>query len=465
MDVLMVSAELWPIAKVGGLADVVHALAKTLSRLEHKVTVALPRYPMIDEAGLMLARRLQPLRFDARGRQVEATLFDARLPSGVEVVLIHLPGELDGDGIYGGNEIALARRFGLFSRAVAELVHKRATAGTPFDVVHAHDWPAGLVPYLLRGRARTVMTVHHAGHQGRFALEALEHIGIDDDPSLHDRGRLGFLRAGVVSADVVTTVSPTYADDLRGAAGAGLDDVFRDRGADLVGIAHGIDYAHWSPSTDPHIAARYDAEDVANKGRCKAALSNELDLSVDPDRPLLVCVGPVEHDKGSDLVAEALPAIVRTGARVVVAGEGDRALMTRLEEAVQAVRDDALYLGAVSDPMVHRLIAAADAVLVPSRFEPCGLVQQWAQHYGAVPIVTDAGGLKDTVVDCDAHLETGTGFLVAEPTAEALAAAVQRCVGAMHTPRWAVLRRRVMRLDRSWERPARRYARIYQRPA
>jgi starch synthase len=465
MDVLMVSPELWPIAKVGGLGDAVHALAKTLSRLEHKVTVALPRYPMIDDAGLMLARRLQPLRFEARGRNIEATLFDARLPSGVEVVLIHLPGELEGDSIYGGNEMALARRFGLFCRAVAELVKKREATGTPFDVVHAHDWPAALVPLLLRGRSRTVMTVHHAGHQGRLPIEALEHIGLEPSDELTDRGRLGFLRAGVLAADVVTTVSPTYAEDLKTpAAGAGLEDVFAQRAADLVGILHGIDYAQWSPSTDPHIAARYDAEDVANKGRCKAALLHELDLTLDPDRPLFVSLGPIGEDQGSDLVGRALAGITRTGARVVIAGEGDKELAALIEDAVQSAGDDAAYLGAVTEPMAHRLIAAADAVIVPARFEPCGLTQQWAQRYGAVPVAHPVGGLRDTVVDCDGQLETGTGFLMQQPTPDALVAAVERCVGAMKTPRWGVLRRRVMRLDRSWERPARRYARLYLRP-
>ena len=469
MDILMACSEVAPIVKVGGLADAVAALSKTMSRLEHKVTIALPRYQLLDNAGLMLARRLTPLRFVAGGETVEAVLFDARLSSGVELVVIDVPGMFDRDGIDGFDDDA--KRFGWFCRALTELIHKRADAGTPFDAVHAHDWQMALLPYLLRCAGRpvptTVLTVHDAVNQGRFPKSAVAEIGLDQDDfnpaSLEYYGDLNMLKAGVLSADVVTTVSPSYDGELeQSSGGAGLDGVFRTRHEHLFGILNGIDYAVWSPATDANLVARFDAEDASNKGRCKAALLHELDMAIEPDRPLLVSLGRIDEQKGSDLLAAGLAEILRTGARVVIAGEGDAALMALLEDAAASSQQDAIFLGAVSEPMSHRLIAAADAVLVPSRHEPCGTVQQIAQRYGAPPIARSVGGLSDTVIDCDAHCETGTGFLFDDATPEALIGAVQRAVSTMKTSAWGTLRRRVMRLDRSWERSARRYARLYQ---
>ena len=461
----MVCSELDPIVKVGQVGDSVAALARTLSRLGHKVTVALPRYPAIEESGLMLARRLTPLPIEVGGERIEATLFDARLGSGVELMLIDLP-KVFGAEMGAGDE---GRRFGLFSRAIAALLEARQVGGTPFDVVHAHDWPTALVPYLSRKRGlevRTVLTVHDGRQQGRFPRAVIESVGLDPvdfHPSgpLEFYGDVCFLKAGVLSADAVTTVSPSYAETLQTQAD-GLEGVFRSRGDDLHGILDGIDYGRFSPSTDPHIAARYDAEDVSNKGRCKAALLHELDLPLEPERPLVGFFGRLDEEGGADVLARSLAAIARTGARLVIAGEGDDELSALLEDACSGMEEDALFLGKITDPAQHRLVAASDAVLVTSRFEPCGTWQQYGQRYGAVPIAHAVGGLRDTIVDCDAHCETGTGFLFGELEPEAVAGAVGRAVAAMQTPRWAVLRRRVMRLDRSWESPARRYAKLYR---
>jgi starch synthase len=240
-----------------------------------------------------------------------------------------------------------------------------------------------------------------------------------------------------------------------------LDGVFKSRGDDLVGILNGIDYARWSPSTDPHLPSHYDSEAVANKGRSKAAILRELDMLIDPTRPLIVAVHPMDAIHGADVLARAIVPMTHSGARVVVAGAGDPALERLIAEAVDSVSEDAGYVRDVSEPMQHRLIAGADAVLICSRSEPCGLVQQYAQRYGAVPIAHAVGGLRDTVVDCDVALETGTGFLFDELHEDHIVGAVNRAVGAMSQSSWGALRRRVMRLDHSWERPARRYARLY----
>ncbi len=470
----MACAELAPIIRSTAVGDVVAALAKTLSRLEHKVTVVMPKYAAVDQAGLMLARRLTPIRIEVGGEKREATLFDARLGSGVELMLIDLPDVFGGEDIYTGDDRD-AKRFGLFSRAVAELVRMRAAAGTGFDAVHAHGWATALVPFLLSARpgepgldVRTVLTVHDATATGRFPKEMVDEIGLswdDFNPNgLEFYGDLCMVKAGVLTADVVTTVSPSYADEIRdGAFGGGLDGVFRSRGDDLQGVLNGIDYAHWSPSTDPHLPAHYDSEAVANKGRCKAAVLHELDMSVEPEQPLIVAVGPIDERHGSDVLAKSVAGITRTGARLVIAGSGEEALERLCDDAAQSTGGEATFLGAVSDAMNHRLIAAADAVIICSRQEPCGLVQQCAQRYGALPIAHAVGGLNDTVVDCDAAAETGTGFLFENLTEDDVVGAVQRAVSAMSKPSWGALRRRVMRLDHSWERPARRYARLYSR--
>lgn len=466
MRILMVTSELAPVAKVGGLADAVAALAKTLGRLGHEVTVALPRYKAIEEAGLMLARRLVPLKLPT----AEATMFDAKLAPGVQLLLLDVPGLYDRDGIYDEGGVAHPdnlRRFGLFCQAVAAHVEKRAASGERYDAIHLHDWHAALAAPLVAGKgSRTVLTIHNGAHQGIFPVADAVALGFDATALVSDGEAMNALATGVRAVDVVTTVSTTYARELLGAEGGGsLVELLAARGSALVGITNGVDYSSWSPSTDPHLVARYDAEDARNKGRCKASLLAELEMSVDPELPLFVALGRVSSQKGSDLLADAIPALVRAPAQIIVAGEGDPELEARLVSAVEECPDAAIYLGHVSEAMTHRLIAAADAVLMPSRFEPCGLVQLYAQRYGAAPVVRATGGLLDTVVDCDAALTTGTGFVFDELTGEALAGAAARAVSAMRTSRWGELRRRIMRLDRSWERPARQYLRVYQAPA
>ena len=226
---------------------------------------------------------------------------------------------------------------------------------------------------------------------------------------------------------------------------------------------NGVDYAVWNPATDTAIAARYDAEDVANRARCKGALQKELGLPIDAQAPLVASIGRLVEQKGTDLVVGALPRLLRgTDAQVVIAGDGEPGLAMAIEAAVAKSHGRAVFARAASESLVHRIFAAADVVLVPSRYEPCGLVQLYAQRYGALPVARATGGLVDTVVDCDAKLETGTGFLFEEATADALLGATERALAARTLPRWSALVRRVMRLDRGWERPARRYEQLYR---
>ena len=480
MDILFVTTELAPYVKVGGLADVASALPKALRALGHKVTLVLPRFPAIEAAGLLVARRLTPLKVTLGAKTIDVTLYDGRLPSQVDLVLIDAPGMFDRPGVYGENGEDYpdnGARFALLSRAAAEIARQRAAAGTPFDIVHAHDWPAALVPSHLKALAvetpqlaatKSVLTIHNVAHQGIFPKEMLPTLGLGWDTFSIDGiefyGGLNILKQGILTSDAVTTVSSTYAREIQTVAlGHKLDGVLRERSSAVVGITNGVDYGVWNPATDPNLAARYDAEDTSNKARCRGALQKEVGLPLDTNAPLLLSVGRIVHQKGSDLVAAALPKILRgTEAQVLIIGDGDAALIKKLEDAVAKAHGRAVFVRAGSEPLVHRAFAAADFALVPSRYEPCGLTQMYAQRYGALPVARATGGLVDTIVDCDAKLETGTGFLFEEETADALLGAVERAIAARAAPRWPNLVRRVMRLDRGWERAARQYEQLFR---
>jgi starch synthase len=473
MDILFVTTELAPYVKVGGLADVSAALPKTLKMLGHKVTIVMPRNPAFEAAGLLVARRLTPLRLELGDKTWEVTVLDGRLSSQVDLVLLDVPGLFDRAGAYGerGEDYPdNAIRFAILSRAAAELARQRAEAGSPFDAVHANDWATALVAKYMKDlgvKTPSVLTLHNIAHQGVFPKDTLPQIGLSWDDftvsGIEFYGGLNFLKQGIISADVVTTVSATYAREIQTESqGAKLDGVLRAKGR-IVGIVNGVDYGVWNPATDSNLVARYDAEDASNKARCKGALQKELGLPLESDVPLVASVGRIVAQKGSDLVAEAIPRILKSGdAQIVVCGDGEPALIAKLEAACEKSHGRAVFVRAAPEGVVHRVFAAADLALAPSRFEPCGLVQLYAQRYGSLPIARATGGLVDTIVDCDAKLETGTGFLFDEPTADALLSAVQRAFSAFQSPRWPTLRRRVMRLDRGWERAARQYEQTYK---
>lgn len=489
MDILFVATELWPYVKVGGLADVTASLTKALRGLGHKVTLVLPRFPVFEEGGLLVARRLTPLKLvmgKTGGPIVDATVYDGRLASQVDLVLIDIAeggkSLFDRAGVYGerGEDYPdNARRFALFSRAAAEIAKQRAETRTPFDVVHCHDWPTALVPAYLRtlsadlpalAATRSILTIHNLAHQGICPKETLPELGLDWDAfgiqGIEFYGACNILKHGILNADAVTTVSETYARDIQTEArGERLDGVLRARGNALVGITNGVDYGVWNPSTDSALATRYDAQDIGGKARCRAALQRELHLPVEPDAPLVVNVGRIVEQKGTDALVTAIPKLLRsTDAQFIVAGDGDPGVMAKLTDVAAKSHGRMAFVPAAAEALVHRMFAGADLVIVPSRYEPCGLVQLYAQRYGAIPVVNATGGLVDTVVDCDAQLETGTGFVFQGVTTGEIVAALERAIAAKvaHSAAWKALVHRVMRLDRGWERPARRYEQVYR---
>ncbi len=475
MEILHVSTELAPLVKVGGLADVVAGLSKQSRLIGHRVTVVLPYSRALQASGLPLGRRLTTASVELGGERFEVLVYDGRLASGVDVVALDVPGFADRAGLYGeeADYEDNPLRFARFCRAAVDFVARRAKTSSPVDVVHVHDWPTALVPYLLAKeelgdhRPPVVLTLHNLAHQGIAPRELLGRLGISTQDFTLDGaefyGKINLLKLGIVSADSLTTVSETYAREiLTPEHGAGLDGLLRSRAHLLTGITNGIDSSIWNPATDVYLPAHYDVEDITHKARCKGAVLAELGLEVATDRPLAIFVGRLVEQKGADVLATALPKIRAAEINIAVAGDGNQALRSRLHSLVEKFPGGIAFTPNASEAIVHRMFAAADFVLMPSRFEPCGLVQLYAQRYGAWPIAHRTGGIRDTVIDCDAQLETGTGFLFDEPSPAALVSAVQRARAAFESSRRAALTRRIMRLERSWERAARQYDSIYR---
>jgi starch synthase len=470
MEILMVAAELSPYARAGETADSVAALSRMLVQLGHEVTVALPRYTSFEDQGLLVARRLTPLRL-ASGESV--TVFDGQLGSGVKIALFDGPELFARPGVYGEGDEPYAdnpQRFALLAQAAAALAVQRAGQGQAFDVAHLHDWPGALAAIAL---AQTdvplpkVLTLHDITRDGSFPARELANLGIadalDNEAGVRLGGQVSVLKGGVQMADAVTTVSPTYARDLAGPEHGGLlSQVFEARGEDLSGILPGLDYAVHNPTVDTALPSRFNAENAGNKGSCKTALIRRLGLDLDPDRPLVVMLGPLTKERGADLLVPIAARIVENDATLVVAGSGSASIVRSLAAKGLTERDNYAYLEHAEGDEERRLLAAADLLIAPSRYDRSASLVRRGQRYGAAPIALARGAICDTVVDCDSEMETGTGFLYSEPTSEALFGAVTRALAACRHPAWPRLTRRLLRLDLSWESPARRYLKVYK---
>ncbi len=483
MRIAMVASECEPFAKTGGLADVVDALARALGRRGHEVDVYLPFYRGLRPPSAILERRLLSVpvgeppaaRRDA-GDVAAVDLVTARA-EGYRIRLVDHPGSFDRAGLYGeqGRDYPdNGGRFGLLGRTALEAMRAE---GSPVDVLHGHDWQAGPALLLQRhryagdGRApgpATVLTCHNLAYHG-WSPRA-EAWRLDLPPEVGDAEGVDLLREAVRSADLVTTVSPTYAEETRTAEfGAGLDDLLRARGDRYLGILNGIDPQLWDPATDPTLPANFELADPAGKMTCKADLMARHGLSGaggpgERGAPLLGMVGRLDPQKGFDLLAQAAPALVRLGVRLVVLGTGDDRLIAGLQAVAARRPDRVAVLDRFDRDEARRIYAACDGFLMPSRFEPAGQGQLIALRYGTLPIVRRTGGLADTVRDADAEPDGGNGFAFDAAEATALAAAVRRALAAYRDAgRWRALVQRGMAEDHSWAHPAAEYERTFER--
>jgi starch synthase len=375
-----------------------------------------------------------------------------------------------------------ALRFAALARIAADIGLGFVSSFVP-DIVHVHDWHAALalayMHYSDRRRPATVMTVHNLAYQGVFPQEMLAAIDLPPQSfNVHGveyYGRIGFLKAGLYFADRITTVSPTYAREiLNDEGGMGLGGLLRERSCDLSGILNGIDTSVWDPATDPHIpgcfytdvSSGFESEVLQSRATNKAALQRRLGLQLAPDVLMLGVIGRLSSKNGLDLLLENLPTIVREGMQLVVLGSGgDRSLQYRYRAAAQAHPGRVSVTIGQDEGLAHLIQAGADALVVPSRFEPCGLTQLCALRYGTVPIVSRIGGLEDTVVDVDDLAVRGggqTGFKFGPVTAENLAGVLQRACATFHdVAAWRRIQRNGMSIDVSWRNPASRYADLY----
>lgn len=455
----MVSAELGQHARVSAAADSVPALAKALRQQGHSVTLALPRYPSFEGSGLLLARRLSPLVIEPG---VEVTVLDGQLASGVALVLFDAPAFAEARPIFGEPGTpegeADGARSALLCRAAVAFVRERKIQGRAVDVVHLHDWAAAPVAALLArdGSPPTVLTIHSYGER-TFALDGLGLLGdVVHEARARVNGAVSPLRLGLLHAGAVTAVSPGFARELES------EPPFRLLRSPILGVLDGLDYSIWNPATDVALESRFDAHDPSNKGRSKTALLRTFELELEVERPLLAVLLGSSDPEGTRVVRRALPRLLDHDLAILVAGARDPETLEELEEMKAEYRGDFAVFPSTDDAAFRRLLAGSDFVLTARRRVPSPLEELAAARYGALPIAFASGGTLDAVVDADAALETGTGFLYDELGEEALLGAVRRALSAYTHPRFDALRRRVLRRDVGWDRPAHRYLQIYR---
>lgn len=473
MKILMVCAEFAPWAKTGGLADAVAGLSDALCAGGHDVRVLLPQYSHLPaprgarqaldgfgSTGPLRLSEIEPEQTTASSgrRRARPRLFGLDL------------GELTADGVYTGD----ARDAGRFLRLCAAAVAWSAAGDWRPDVIHCHDWHAALVPIFQRleprSAAPTVLTLHNVGYQGVFAATALDDYGFAAlNAALPADARAGgatnFLRAGLRAADQVTTVSPTYAREIRRPEfGMGLEDVLNARGTDVIGILNGVDYGLWSPDRDPFLSQRYAAKDLAPKRLIKEELLARLRLSPDLDAPLIGVVSRLVEQKGIDLLALVLPTLLtETRARFALLGNGDAQLAGELRRLADTHPDRVSFNDGYDEALAHAIFAGCDLTVVPSRYEPCGLTQMYALRYGTIPVVRATGGLADTIQHFDAATGVGNGSVFRDADPQGVLWGVRTALGWFDDrAAWSQLIGNAMAADFSWPKQVPHYEELYR---
>jgi starch synthase len=474
MRILMVGSEMTPFAKTGGLADVVGALPLALARLGHEVEVVIPRYRAVT-AGDLVGR----ITVRMGGRQLDAGAW-AATHGGVRTVFIDQPRYFDRDGLYGegGQDYAdSAERFAFLCHAA---VRWTALTGARYDVVHGHDWQAGALAALVRhppaphplAHAPLVFTIHNLAYQGLFDPVMLPALGLGEDLMSVDGmeywRQASYLKAGIMFSDVVTTVSPRYAQEIQTPEyGCGFDGILRARRDHLVGILNGIDYDQWDPARDPFLPATFSADDLSGKTRVKQAALEAFGVPVDDEamrRPLVGMVSRLVDQKGFDLLAGLSGRLTEVDATFVLLGTGDAKYETFWRDLAQAhpTRVGA-HIG-FDERLAHVVEGGSDMFLMPSRFEPSGLNQMYSLRYGTVPVVRATGGLADTVRNYDPDTGEGTGFTFDAYTAEALLGTLRWAIETFRNAQaWRRIQLAGMCEDHSWEAAARQYVSVYER--
>jgi starch synthase len=476
MHIAFAASECVPFSKTGGLADVVGALPRALAALGHQVSVYIPRYRQTKLADPQTVVRSITIPFDDKYRFCSVTT--AGTSAGVRFYFVEYAPYFDRDAIYGtaaGDYPDNAERFALFSRAVLEA---SKILGVP-HVFHCHDWQSALVPVMLRTfyaadpafrDVATVFTIHNMGYQGLFPPDTLPLLMLPWDlltiSKMEFFGQVNFLKGALVHSDYVTTVSKKYSQEIQTTEyGFGLEGVLRNRAATVTGILNGVDYEEWSPQIDKFAVAKYSAQDLSSKLKCKQDLLHAFGIAnVDAKVPVIGIVSRFAAQKGFDLISQIMDRLAREEMIMVVLGSGDKPYEEMFQRLNRQFPNKIAAKIAFDNAVAHKIEAGADMFLMPSRYEPCGLNQIYSLKYGTVPIVRATGGLDDTIEPWDARTGKGTGFKFTDYTGEALLTTVKQALLAYQDPSsWQILMRNGMVRDFSWGASAREYGKVYER--
>ena len=478
MKVLFLSPEVVPFAKSGGLGDVAGSLPLSLKRLKVDVRIAMPLYRVAREGNLKKRIIIKDLVVPLGAEKFNANIFETLL-EGIPVYLIERDDMYDRPYLYGnkrGDFYDNIERFSFFSHAALRL--SEDLGFTP-DIIHCNDWQTGIVPALLKGPYRTsrslsnsssLFTIHNMGYQGIFPREKLPITGLPEAGFFHPEGleywgKISLLKAGIVYSDAITTVSPTYAMEIQTPEyGMGMEGILRGRNRSLYGILNGVDYNEWDPSRDHHLASCYSKKSISGKVMCKEALIKEMGL--DPsitNLPLLGLISRLDNQKGLDILVKILDNILNLDVGMVLLGSGNEGIQNAFRKAAERHKGRiAIYIG-FNESLAHRIMAGVDLILIPSRYEPCGLTQMYALRYGTIPLVRATGGLNDTVEPFDEKTVKGNGFKFITYDAKALLDKIELAIHIFSDKKvWKQLMVNGMNADFSWDISAKAYLDLYK---
>ncbi|MBN2209292.1 MAG: glycogen synthase GlgA [Candidatus Coatesbacteria bacterium] len=478
LKIALISSEVFPFAKTGGLADVAGALPKYLARREQDVIVVMPKYRTIDEKSFGLTDTGLEITVKMVKETSQHRLFVSEHIPGVKTYFIEAPEYFDREQLYGtpnGDYPDNAARFGFFAKSVLETLE---ALDFEADIVHCNDWQTGLVPVFLKERsenggflsnAKTLFTIHNIAYQGLFEGEVLPKLGLPWKyfvmEGLEFWGKVSFMKGGIIFSDAVSTVSRKYSEEIQTAEfGYGLETILASRRNVLHGIPNGIDPEEWDPEIDGDIAARYSASKPGPKATCKRALANENGLVYSADVPIIGMITRLAAQKGLDILSQCIEDVVDLGVNLVILGAGDDEYHQLLIELKDELSGRIGVNIGFDSAMAKRIYAGSDMFLMPSRYEPCGLGQLISMRYGTIPIVRKTGGLSDTVAEFDPRTAQGTGFVFSEYTAGALTETAKRALNLYKDKtRWKKLVKNAMSYDSSWDRSSGEYVELYQK--
>ncbi|MBI4963717.1 MAG: glycogen synthase GlgA [Desulfomonile tiedjei] len=479
MRVLMITPEATPFAQTGGLGEVLSALPSELAELGLEVDVVMPKYRGIDADHYDLEKMDAKIEVTLNAKNLSASLWQHRDQRGARYIFLECDEYYDREYLYGTPDADYednSERFVFLARAAIEMALARKIH---YDVFHSHDWQAALIPVYLRTlyawepllhESSSVMTIHNLGYQGIFWHLDMPLVGVGWEfftpRHMEFHGKLNFLKSGIVFADEVNTVSPGYRNEiLTPEFGFGLEGVLQEKGNQLSGILNGVDYTIWNPATDSLISANYSPDDLSGKADCKADLQRVAGLPQRPEIPLIGVVSRLSSQKGVDIIEAAIPALMANDLQMVLLGTGDARYQTTFSDISRRYPQNMGVFLAYDYGLAHKIFAGADALLVPSRYEPCGINQLYALKYGTVPIVRATGGLTDTVDQFDLQRDSGTGFRFAEPDPKVLTETILSAlkVFVQNPKAWKRLMVRGMTTDLSWSRSAGEYLKLYER--